>query len=629
MNGPCPALCFDAQLELATPWGRAAGEITIDGQRVSADWRQDGDGQWVGEHGNWHLTCVGMPRGAFSLRLRNQGDKVISLRSVAMAQWNPEAFSPALDTAMFRELIHASSFAGDASGVKGVGRRGAGQEFQAVGSMLTVYQHEDGEALLLGILPPMGQGYSEFHDLHDQPHLEGSFGCEVRHVFRCTVDPGAEVSTSPLLGLAGTDGTRLMQAYADQWALLLDGPAKRPPMVGWNSWDHYSGAVTRQDMDDNLAAGRELFGEALQLICIDEGWEQQWGIWEPNAKFDGNLTSFCTHVREQGCVPGVWTAPLLVNTYTPLYLKHPEWFALRADGQVQTDTYSYGPMAYLDVTVPEVIEWVEAQFGRLKQAGFGYFKVDFCQCILGAECFRDASVGRAELIRRAFQAVRRAIGEEPYLLSCGSPYESVVGLVDGVRSTGDIHIYWGHVLSGARSLAAHWWMHGALWNCDPDFLVVRGPDTAEPPYGRRQVVTPVGPSGGWISGRPFNETEARTWALLVHLSGGDVVLGDSLPRLHPQAVAMIQRVLRPRQRAAVPVDLFVSEQDLPRVWISRGDEDTVVGLFNWSDHSARLDFDPAEYGLEGEALDFWTDEPVAAVPARMPRRSSLALCYTT
>ena len=111
MNGPCPALCFDAQLELATPWGRAAGEITIDGQRVSADWRQDGDGQWVGEHGNWHLTCVGMPRGAFSLRLRNQGDKVISLRSVAMAQWNPEAFSPALDTAMFRELIHASSFA--------------------------------------------------------------------------------------------------------------------------------------------------------------------------------------------------------------------------------------------------------------------------------------------------------------------------------------------------------------------------------------------------------------------------------------------------------------------------------------------------------------------------------------
>ena len=33
----------------------------------------------------------------------------------------------------------------------------------------------------------------------------------------------------------------------------------------------------------------------------------------------------------------------------------------------------------------------------------------------------------------------------------------------------------------------------------------------------------------------------------------------------------------------MPVDLFTTEQDLPRVWISRADEDTPVGLFNWLD----------------------------------------------
>ena len=55
-------------------------------------------------------------------------------------------------------------------------------------------------------------------------------------------------------------------------------------------------------------------------------------------------------------IPWIWTAPLLVNIYNPLYLEKPEWFAERADGQVQTDSYSYGPMAYLDRTVPEVIE---------------------------------------------------------------------------------------------------------------------------------------------------------------------------------------------------------------------------------------------------------------------------------
>ena len=172
-----------------------------------------------------------------------------------------------------------------------------------------------------------------------------------------------------------------------------------------------------------------------------------------------------------------------------------------------------------------------------------------------------------------------------------------------------------------------WWMQGNVWNGDPDFLVVRGPETAEPPFEKRRAVSPVGPDGGWVQGREFNEMEARTYALLVHLSGGDVILGDALRRLKPNAVGMLRRVLQPRTPAAVPVDLFESDQDLPRVWISRGPSDTLVGLFNWSDRPARLEFDPAAHGLSGTPTDFWTDAPVGALPARMPRRSSLALRY--
>ncbi|NUQ00433.1 MAG: alpha-galactosidase [Armatimonadetes bacterium] len=621
MSASSPRLRFSAgHFELETPWGVAPAEVLIDGQAVA--W----DSAGTGRLSDWTVTAT-ETAGAWSLAITNAGSTARRLGVVTFGRWSPAAFPQPLWTWRFTECIHGPSFSGIYAGAKQVGRKTPALDHVPVSSLFIAYQEEEGEALLLGVVPPLGQAFSELVSLHSEPHLEGSFGFEVRHRFDCLVEPGASLATSPLVALHGRRGVELMAAFGQLWGERLERLPAKPPRIGWNSWDYYSGAVTREAMDDSLAAGIELFGEDFGTLVIDEGWEQQWGSWEANGKFAGGLEEFCAAVKARGRTPGIWTAPLLVNIYNPLYLAHPEWFAARADGQVKTDSYSYGPMAYLDPTQPEVITHLERTFGRLREAGFDYFKVDFSHCILNAERFCDPRVGRAEIIRRAFAAIRRAIGDDAYLLSCGTPYESVAGLVDAARTTGDIHIYWGHLLVNGAGLATRWWMQGNLFNGDPDFLVVRGPETAEPPYGRRQVVQPMPPNGGWVSGREFNEMEARTYALLVHLSGGDVFLSDALRQLRPNALAMLRKVLRPRPQAAVPVDLFESDQDLPRIWIARGDEDTLVGLFNWSERTARLDFEPAAHGLHGPATDFWTGEPVTALPIRMPRRSSLALRY--
>ena len=618
---------LDGGLQLDTPWGCAAeGKLLLNGHSVDGPWGLDDEGRPTCEHGSWRVRIIEAPAGAFSMELGNITSVPQYLETVHFGRWDPSGFSPTLETCAFRELVFGS-VQGINAGVKCVGRRAPFLDFAPPSSMLTVYQRDDGTAMLLGILPPVGDGFSEFSTLHSEPHLEGSFGVEARHAFRCQVGPGESVHTSPLVVLAGAEGTDLMAAYGRRWRDEMGPRTPCKPMVGWSSWDTYSGAVTRDAMDSNLRAGTGLFGDSVQVFSIDEGWEQQWGSWEANAKFGGDLAGFCRHVKSAGRIPGIWTAPLLVNTYNPLFLERPDWFAETADGQLKTEPYAYGPMAYLDVTVPEVLDHLKATFTRLREAGFEYFKVDFSHCILNADRFADPSVGRNGLIRRAFATIREAIGEAAYLLSCGSPYESVVGLVDSVRTTADIHIYWGHVLRNAGSLAVKWWMQGNLWNCDPDFLVVRGPETALPPFGRRRVVGPSGFDGGWMAGREFNEMEARTYALLVHLSGGDVILGDALGQLKPNAVEMVRRVLTPRSSPAVPVDLFTCEHDLPRIWISRGEEDTLVGLFNWSDKPATIAFDPRAYGLSGRATDFWTDAQVADVPERMARRSSVALRY--
>lgn len=612
---------------LDTPWGEVRGEILINGQCVTGPWQPGPDRTFSTVHGPWQLDVTESANGGLVLRLTNTADTPRELDSVVYARWAPKAFRPGLESASFREFIHGGNFLSMASGVKCVGRKGLGLDFVVPSNMVTVYQQEKGEALLLGVLPPLSDAFAEFRTVHAEPHFETTFGVEVRHVFQCSVGPGASQSTSPLVAFTGKAGTTLLDSFGMAWRDLLDRPAPKPPKVGWNSWDYLAGAVSREAVNRNIRAGRELFGDALEVFALDEGWECQWGTWEANWKFPEGLEDFCRHVRSVGGVPGIWTAPLLVNTYNPLFLEHPDWFAARADGQLQTDAYSYGPMAYLDVTRQEVLEHLRGVFSRLRAAGFEYFKVDFGQCILKARLFHDRGIGRNGLLRNAFKVIREAIGDDAYLLSCGSPYESVVGIADAVRSTGDIHIFWGHVLRNAGALSVRWWMAGNLWNCDPDFLVVRGPDTAVPPYAKRRVVTPVGPEGGWLAGREFNENEARVYALLVHLTGGDVMLGDMLAQLNEVGAGIIRRVLEPRTRPAIPADLFTSDQDLPRIWIGRDAGNTLVGLFNWTDKPATVNFNSSDWGIEGEPRDFWTDASVRQLPERMPRRSAIGLVY--
>jgi hypothetical protein len=621
------ALAIDREsLAICLPWQGAAvsADTLVDGHQAGP-WRAEA-ARYVSQAGPWRLEAQLVGHGAVQLAVTNTAAATLGLGTVTVARWRPQAFEPRLEAMDFREFIHGTSFLAMRCGVKVVGRKIDGLDHVAPSSMVTVYQHDDGTAVLLGVLPELGDGFAEFATLHAEPHMDSAFGWEARQVFQRTVAPGETVRCSPMTVLAGPDGTQLLARYGELWR-ERKAPSQRPIQVGWNSWDHRAGAVTRASIDENLAASRGLFGDALKVFCIDEGYEVQWGTWEANAKFPEGLADYCRHVKANGGVPGVWTAALLVNTYNPLYFEHPEWFARRADGQIESDTFAYGPMAYLDVTRDDVLEHIRGVFRRLREAGFEYFKVDFSHCILKATRFADPSVGRAALIRRAFAAIREAIGPDAYLLSCGTPYESVHGLVDAVRATGDIHIFWGHILLNAGMLAAHWWMHGNLWNLDPDFLVVRGPETADPPYGRSQTVKPMPPGGGWVAGREFNESEARTYALLIHLTAGDLILGDHLPALHDNAIEILRKVLAPRTNPAVPVDLFTTEQDLPRIWISRDDSDTLVGLFNWSDKPAHLDFRPGDHGLSGAPTDFWTNEPVPGIPARLPRRSSLALRY--
>ncbi|SFA73414.1 Melibiase [Cohnella sp. OV330] len=563
---------------------------------------------------------------AQTVSVRNEGSEPVSLREIRL-EWSASRLGNRLDARDYVQLHHTRDFSGT-SGVRPVHRPVAWSPADEPSSMVSVFSHRrTGACILLGALPPYGDCYVDIAILHAQPHRDGAFGLGFHLRSPRTIGPGERVELAHLLVLQGDDGNALLSEYADLIRQRLAAIQFVPPAArinGWNSWDYYSGAVRSEDVLANAAAANALFGDTLRYVVIDEGYECQWGIWDAGWKFPQGLETLCAQIRAEGCEPGIWTAPLMVSVYTPLYRDHPDWFVGDEKGNPFVENAGYGSMVQLDITHPDVEAHIRDTFIRLRAAGFSYFKCDFAQLLLGASTFHDPRMSHAGMIRRLFEVIREAIGADAYLLACGAPYESVIGIADAHRTTGDVHNYWSHIRHNIRSMLARWWMQGAIGNTDPDTVNVRCPETTDDrQLNRRLALNPWGLNGGWAAGREMNLEEARTLLLSCYASGGDLLVGDSIVKLKSAGTDMLAHLLRqPPVRRGVPLNLFEPDGDeLPIVAAETGDPDIrLLVLFNLGDdyRTQRIPGDFLASNLSWAS--FWSGE---AEPA--PRDGEVSL----
>jgi alpha-galactosidase len=97
----------------------------------------------------------------------------------------------------------------------------------------------------------------------------------------------------------------------------------------------------------------------------------------------------------------------------------------------------------LDTTNAEVLDHLTTVFTGLREKGFEYFKIDFlfAAAIPGIRV-GDGDVTRATALRLGLEAIRTAIGDDAYLLGCGSPLLGAVGFVDAMRVSEDVAPFW-------------------------------------------------------------------------------------------------------------------------------------------------------------------------------------------
>jgi len=178
-------------------------------------------------------------------------------------------------------------------------------------------------------------------------------------------------------------------------------------------------------------------------------------------------------------------------------------------------------------------------------------------------------------------------------------------------------------------------MHRTLWNNDPDFLIVRCPETAPGTRTNAEYVKQkFSWKATWYAGREMNLREIKAYSLLIYLSAGDLFLSDNLAELNKTGLDIIRKVTaRPLENAAVPADLFDRHDAIPAIWVAKEKKFSVIGLFNWEEDDVEFTIDPASFGVKGfkKVSDFWDSSKIKVdkgqITIRVEARSAAGIVF--
>lgn len=401
------------------------------------------------------------------------------------------------------------------------------------------------------------------------------------------------------------------EAVAREHQVDLTGFKDLSGFEGWCSWYHYFNKITEAEFRANLEhIAQEQDRLPLKLVQLDDGFQTQVGDWYTlNDKFPSGLRALSDLARTHQLTPGLWLAPFIATPDSQLVREHPDWFlknrfGLPANAGFVFNTFARG----LDLTLPAVQDHVRQLIDTaVNQWGFPYLKLDFLYAAALPGQRHDPTRTRAQALRTGLQLIRAAAGPETFLLGCGCPLGSAIGLVNALRVGPDVDVRWRPKLKIAwpfhqepgmpsarnaiRNTLARAPLHRRFWLNDPDCLLVR--DTTELSYD--QVVA---------------------LASVIALSGGLFVFSDDLTTLAPERRKLIECLLPNLGQTARAHDWL--EQELPEVLelaLSGAVGDwKVIGLFNWADH-------PRDQTIplvaDSHIFDFWNQTYYRATDSLM------------
>ena len=284
---------------------------------------------------------------------------------------------------------------------------------------------------------------------------------------------------------------------------------------------------------------------------------------------------------DMGWLMGSWAGPFMLSSgLKEMNAEFSDSVYRRADGTpwVFKNAWSHGdagklpaeerPAIYaLDPSSPKVIEKLKDDFSYLREHGVRYYMLDFLQTGLaygGVEpdaprfCGRDGSRSRVEAFYRAMRTIREAAGPDTYLLGCSGRAFCCVGVVDGIRTAGDLG-------EGRRITLPGTFFYPASYGINKlDFWT--GPERAL--YNTASYYTHGrlfnNDLGNVLTvGEPMTLEHARVNAAIHAFAGSSSMFGDDPRDITPERLALVKATFPREKTPAVPEDLFMGETGAP------------------------------------------------------------------
>ena len=230
----------------------------------------------------------------------------------------------------------------------------------------------------------------------------------------------------------------VFDAYAGELTGRL-GRRGRGRMRVWCSWYSYYEDIS-EDIIARLVSDSAPY--PFDVIQIDDGWEVGIGDWQPNANFPDGMESMAELITSSGREAGLWLAPLIAGADSRLAHDRPELLLRDARGRPVVSGINWGgPYYSLDPTADATAEFLADLIATVRSWGFTYLKLDFLYAA-GFPGDHARPMPRELAYRHAAEVIRRAAGDDCYLLACGAPVIASTGIFDGMRIGPDVADFW-------------------------------------------------------------------------------------------------------------------------------------------------------------------------------------------
>lgn len=278
----------------------------------------------------------------------------------------------------------------------------------------------------------------------------------------------------------------------------------QPPRV-WCSWYSLYKWINETLLTKALHELRDLPFDVFQ---IDDGWQDESGHWEAGKNFPAGMAAFAEKIKATGRTAGIWLSPFIVTPNLNIFHEHNDWILRDERGNLVTAGRNWTGITYaLDVTRPDVLDWLDKLIRKVVDWGYGYLKLDFLYA--GAAVGkRYKDIPREEAYRNALKVMREAAGNA-YILACGAPILPSLGLCDGIRIGPDVTNYWINsaltiwlnnpnepsTVNAIRTCVHRLWLK-PLVNIDPDVMYFRSKYNALKPH-EQQLLQDLGTITGF------------------------------------------------------------------------------------------------------------------------------------